>query len=116
MIRLGWIHSKRLQTFTMADDLDAELLALAGDDASDEETSPLTKQTVDSPRPSQSRSPEPSSSMGRKGTAKTVRRSRKTRKDDDEDGEAYVFFHPDGDLYGDFMLGEVEKTSREMEG
>ena len=37
-------------------------------------------------------------------------------KDDDEDGEAYVFFHPDGDLYGDFMPGEVEKTSREMEG
>lgn len=87
---MDWIHSKQLQTFTMADDLDAELLALAGDDASDEETSPPTKQTADSPRPSQSRSPEPSSSMGRKGTAKSVRRSRKSRKDEDDDGDGYV--------------------------
>lgn len=88
----------------MADDLDAELLALAGDDASDEETSPPTKQTADSPPPSQSRSPEPSSNMGRKGTAKSIRRSRKTRKGDDGDGEGYVF-HLGGDLYGALMLG-----------
>ena len=66
----------------MADDLDAELLALAGD-ASDEDTSPPAKQTAESPAPSQS--PEPSS---RKGTAKASRRGRKSRRD--EDGEVYV--------------------------
>lgn len=66
----------------MADDLDAELLALAGD-ASDEDTSPPAKQTAESPAPSQS--PEPSS---RKGTAKASRRGRKSRRG--EDGEVYV--------------------------
>ncbi|KAL3469099.1 hypothetical protein BJX99DRAFT_242062 [Aspergillus californicus] len=75
----------------MADDLDAELLALAGDDTSDEEApSPPRKQPSASPLPSNSprspRSPEPS--MGRKGTAKTVRRPRKSRRDnEEEDGE-----------------------------
>lgn len=66
----------------MADDFDAELLALAGDD-SDEETSPQAKQSATSPAPSQSRSPEPTS---RKGVAKSSRRGRKSRKDE-EDGE-----------------------------
>ncbi|KAL2819320.1 hypothetical protein BDW59DRAFT_151426 [Aspergillus cavernicola] len=75
----------------MADDLDAELLALAGDDASDEEApSPPRKQPSASPAPSTSprspRSPEPS--MARKGTAKPARRPRKSRRDDEEeDGE-----------------------------
>ncbi|ODM16431.1 hypothetical protein SI65_07938 [Aspergillus cristatus] len=66
----------------MADDFDAELLALAGDD-SDEETSPQVKQSAASPAPSESRSPEPTS---RKGTAKSARRGRKSRRDE-EDGE-----------------------------
>lgn len=70
----------------MADDFDAELLALAGDD-SDEETSPQAKQSAASPAPSQSRSPEPAS---RKGTAKSSRKGRKSRRDE-EDGEVYVF-------------------------
>ncbi|KAL5343375.1 hypothetical protein BJX70DRAFT_353979 [Aspergillus crustosus] len=75
----------------MADDLDAELLALAGDD-SDEETSspPQRKLPSASPAPSASpRSPEPTSTMGRKGTAKPVRRPRKSRRDnyEEEDGE-----------------------------
>ena len=68
----------------MADDLDAELLALAGD-ASDEETTAPAKQTAESPARSQSGSPGPSS---RKGTAKASRRGRKSRRD--EDGEVYV--------------------------
>ncbi|KAL3468479.1 hypothetical protein BJX64DRAFT_246042 [Aspergillus heterothallicus] len=75
----------------MADDLDAELLALAGDDASDEEASPPPrKQPSESPPPSSSpRSPEPTSTMARKGTAKPVRRARKSRREDveEEDGE-----------------------------
>ncbi|KAL4952595.1 hypothetical protein BDW69DRAFT_20019 [Aspergillus filifer] len=73
----------------MADDLDAELLALAGDDTSDGEASPPRKLSTASPALSASRSPEPSSAMGRKGTAKPIRRPRKSRRDDDEeeDGE-----------------------------
>ena len=72
----------------MADDLDAELLALAGDDASDEETTPQkSKQQPDShPVSSSPRSPGPSSTMDRKGSGKSSRRGRKSR-DDDEDGE-----------------------------
>ncbi|RJE19521.1 hypothetical protein PHISCL_08145 [Aspergillus sclerotialis] len=72
----------------MADDLDAELLALAGDDASDEETTPpKSKQQPDShPVSSSPRSPGPSSTMDRKGRGKSSRRGRKSR-DDDEDGE-----------------------------
>lgn len=81
----------------MADDLDAELLALAGDDASDEETSsPPRKLSPASPARSTSpRSPEPTSAMARKGTAKAIRRSRKSRRGDDEeeDGEMYVYTH-----------------------
>ncbi|KAF7588369.1 hypothetical protein BBP40_005762 [Aspergillus hancockii] len=69
----------------MADDLDAELLALAGD-TSDEEASP-PKQTAASPSASPPHSPEASSTMGRKGTAKPVRRGRKSRRHDEEDGE-----------------------------
>lgn len=73
----------------MADDLDAELLALAGD--SEEETSPQLQQKDGSPAPSHSpHSPDldhPPATMGRKGTAKPVsRRPRKAVKDD-EDGE-----------------------------
>ena len=82
----------------MADDLDAELLALAGD-ASDEEASSPPTQKDASPSASPPQSPEESSTMGRKGTAKPVRRGRKSRKDDEEDGEVYVrnisFFSPD---------------------
>ena len=63
----------------MADDLDDELLRLAGDSGDEEAASP------DSPA---SHSPDDSSSMARKGTAKPVRRGRKSRKD--EDGELYV--------------------------
>ena len=73
----------------MADDLDAELLALAGD-ASDEEASSPPRQKDASPSASPPHSPEGSSTMGRKGTAKPVRRGRKSRKDDEEDGEVYV--------------------------
>ncbi|KAE8143998.1 hypothetical protein BDV38DRAFT_289788 [Aspergillus pseudotamarii] len=70
----------------MADDLDAELLALAGD-TSDEEASSPPRQKDASPSASPPHSPEGSSTMGRKGTAKPVRRGRKSRKDDEEDGE-----------------------------
>ncbi|PIG84322.1 RNA polymerase II transcription elongation factor Rtf1p [Aspergillus arachidicola] len=70
----------------MADDLDAELLALAGD-ASDEEASSPPRQKDASPSASSPQSPEESSTMGRKGTAKPIRRGRKSRKDDEEDGE-----------------------------
>ncbi|KAF4262792.1 hypothetical protein KXV22_004404 [Aspergillus fumigatus] len=69
----------------MADDLDAELLALAGD-SSDEESSPQPKQNSESPAPSAS----PSSAMARKGTAKSIKRSKKSRNEDEgdeEDGE-----------------------------
>ncbi|KAF4278075.1 hypothetical protein KXW14_006657 [Aspergillus fumigatus] len=69
----------------MADDLDAELLALAGD-SSDEESSPQPKQNSESPTPSAS----PSSAMARKGTAKSIKRSKKSRNEDEgdeEDGE-----------------------------
>ncbi|OJJ48715.1 hypothetical protein ASPZODRAFT_130828 [Penicilliopsis zonata CBS 506.65] len=75
----------------MADDLDAELLALAGD-SSDEESSPPPKETADSPVSSHAseHSPEPGEAvMARKGTAKPVRRSRKAKRDyeEAEDGE-----------------------------
>ncbi|RAH84806.1 plus-3-domain-containing protein [Aspergillus japonicus CBS 114.51] len=74
----------------MADDLDAELLALAGD-SSDEESSPPTREKAASPDRSSSspppQSPAASSTMGRKGIAKPARRSRKSRHHDDEDGE-----------------------------
>ncbi|KAH2922330.1 hypothetical protein KXW25_000234 [Aspergillus fumigatus] len=69
----------------MADDLDAELLALAGD-SSDEESSPQPKQNSESPAPSAS----PSSAMARKGTAKSIKRRKKSRNEDEgdeEDGE-----------------------------
>ncbi|KAL1879049.1 RNA polymerase-associated protein rtf1 [Paecilomyces lecythidis] len=76
----------------MADsDLDAELLALAGD-SSDEEPSHAQKPKSASPppRPSSSspqRSPEPAPAMARKGTAKSSKRSIKARRDDAEEGE-----------------------------
>ncbi|KAJ5162138.1 hypothetical protein N7492_007530 [Penicillium capsulatum] len=72
----------------MADDLDAELLALAGD--SEEENSPPPKPENGSPAPSASpRSPHRDRShpaMGRKGTAKP-RKPRRSTKEEDEDGE-----------------------------
>ncbi|PYI08806.1 plus-3-domain-containing protein [Aspergillus sclerotiicarbonarius CBS 121057] len=71
----------------MADDLDAELLALAGD-SSDEEASPPSKERVTSPtRSSSPQSPDTSAAMGRKGTARPVKRGRKSRRNDEEDGE-----------------------------
>ncbi|RMJ22290.1 hypothetical protein PHISP_06844 [Aspergillus sp. HF37] len=69
----------------MADDLDAELLALAGD-ASDEEASPQpTRPKKDHFASSSPRSPEPSSRMERKSASKSAKRGRKSR--DAEDGE-----------------------------
>ncbi|OQE18873.1 hypothetical protein PENFLA_c020G10742 [Penicillium flavigenum] len=67
----------------MADDLDAELLALAGD--SEEETSPPPKSPAHSSSSHvQDRDTSPAA-MGRKGTAKPVsRRSRKPVKDESE--------------------------------
>lgn len=76
----------------MADDLDAELLALAGD-SSDEEASPPAKERVQSRSRSSSPQSPDASAMGRKGTARTVKRGRKSRRnDDEEDGELYVLF------------------------
>ncbi|KAJ5692407.1 hypothetical protein N7462_001830 [Penicillium macrosclerotiorum] len=70
----------------MADDLDAELLALAGD--SEEEHSPPPQEKDDSPAPSGSphlserdQSPD---TMGRRGTAKPARRARKAVRDEEE--------------------------------
>ena len=71
----------------MSDDLDAELLALAGD--SEEEHSPPPEDRNESPAHASS-SPQRDHSpadMGRKGTAKPARRSRKAVRDDEEDGE-----------------------------
>ncbi|KAJ5210593.1 Plus-3 [Penicillium cf. griseofulvum] len=67
----------------MADDLDAELLALAGD--SEEETSPPPKSPAHSDS-SHARDRDTSpAAMGRKGTAKSMgRRSRKPTKDESE--------------------------------
>ncbi|KAJ5652164.1 hypothetical protein N7507_009590 [Penicillium longicatenatum] len=70
----------------MADDLDDELLALAG--GSDEEQSPPPEDKHDSPSHSHSSHSPRHSPMGRKGTAKAIRRPRKAARDDDEeDGE-----------------------------
>ncbi|KAL2868641.1 RNA polymerase-associated protein [Aspergillus lucknowensis] len=94
----------------MADDLDAELLALAGDDASDEEASPPPrKQPSESPAPSASpRSPEPTSTMGRKGTAKTARRARKARRDDEEEEDGEVSA---ADSLNSVSMSESEEAS-----
>ncbi|KAL4781484.1 hypothetical protein BJX76DRAFT_14669 [Aspergillus varians] len=92
----------------MADDLDAELLALAGDDASsDEEASPPPRKLSSaSPAHSSSpRSPEPTSTMGRKGTAKPARRSRKSRRDDDEE--------EDGEISGADSLNSASMSESE---
>ena len=70
----------------MADDLDAELLALAGD--SEEENSPSPQEKDESPEPSgspHSLDGDRSPAMGTKGTAKPARRPRKVK--DEEDGE-----------------------------
>lgn len=74
--------------FKMADALDEELLALAGD--SDEEQSPPPQQKDESPAPSRSpHSPDRDLSpetTNRKGQVKGSRRSRKAVRDE-EDGE-----------------------------
>ncbi len=82
-------------------DLDAELLALAGDDSSDEETSKPTTVTAEIASPSSSARPSTTnvndtsatkSNMAPKGTAKVngnATKPDKGRKDDsEEEGEA----------------------------
>lgn len=98
----------------MADDLDAELLALAGD--SEEENSPPPKPEDGSPAPSPSpRSPARDHSppeMGRKGTAKPARKARKAVKEDEEDGEMYGFPHQRAEhLTDDSMMSRSEAES-----
>jgi RNA polymerase-associated protein RTF1 len=73
-------------------DLDAELLALAGDDSSGEEGSlPSPRERSSSPPPPTRNNQDSSADMGRKGIAKPVaksaRRGAKKRKtySDDED-------------------------------
>lgn len=71
----------------MADDLDAELLALAGD-SSDEESPAVKKDRAPSPASSSSsHSQHTSSAMARKGTARVIKRNRQSRRLDVEDGE-----------------------------
>jgi RNA polymerase-associated protein RTF1 len=73
-------------------DLDAELLALAGgDDSSADERSPSPKPKSPSPQQhlTQLRSSSPAD-MGRKGTAKVVKKPRRRRADSDDDGVVYV--------------------------
>lgn len=78
-------------------DLDAELLALAGgDDSSDEETSVPVHSKHDSPPDSNGAEQphaESTDTMGRRGIAKPVNKSKRRVKDDDEDeeGELYVW-------------------------
>ncbi|KAJ5153287.1 uncharacterized protein N7482_009765 [Penicillium canariense] len=71
----------------MADDLDAELLALAGDSEEEHSPPPQKDESLEpsaSPHsPDRDQSPE---TMGRKGTAKPARRGKKPRRDE-EDGE-----------------------------
>lgn len=72
----------------MADDLDAELLALAGDSEEEEQSPPHQNDESPSPSPSphspdRDQSPE---TMGRKGTAKPSRRGKRPARDE-EDGE-----------------------------
>ncbi len=70
-------------------DLDAELLALAGgDESSADERSPSPKPKSPSPQQHQlqRRSSSPAD-MGRKGTAKVIKKPRKRRADSDDDGE-----------------------------
>jgi RNA polymerase-associated protein RTF1 len=72
-------------------DLDAELLALAGGDESSDERPPSPGQTLSSPQPN--RLPPHSHSppdMGRKGTAKVVKKPKRRSADFDDDGEVYV--------------------------
>lgn len=72
-------------------DLDAELLALAGgDESSGEESSPQPKQKSPTPnRPVKRSRDSPLSDMGRKGTAKLIRKGRR-RRDDSDDDQLYV--------------------------
>ncbi|KAL1990139.1 hypothetical protein VTN49DRAFT_5978 [Thermomyces lanuginosus] len=69
--------------------LDDELLALAGGDSSEEESSPRSPAKSKSPSPSKQRSPEPPSRMARKGTAKVIKRPKRAKKEesDEEEGE-----------------------------
>ena len=73
----------------MADILDAELLALAGDDSSsDEEGS--AQQEIISPHPTSNFQPRTSEApdMGRKGTAVVKKKSKRAKKVESEEGEA----------------------------
>lgn len=79
-------------------DIDAQLLALAGDDSSDEEVSmpPNTKPASPTP-PSSNEQPqhntnteEPTAQMARKGVARAVKRPKKGKKAAARDRERYV--------------------------
>jgi RNA polymerase-associated protein RTF1 len=74
-------------------DLDAELLALAGGDSSGEESySSQPKQKSPSPHRQLKQSREsPASDMGRRGTAKVVRRPRRRRDSSNDEAESCVF-------------------------
>ena len=69
-------------------DLDAELLALAGGDESsgEESSSPPRRKSPSPQRPVKQSRASPAADMGRKGTAKVVRKV-KRRKDDSEDDQ-----------------------------
>jgi RNA polymerase-associated protein RTF1 len=76
-------------------DLERELLALAGgDESSADERSSSPKPKSQSPSPqqqhhSQRRSSSPAD-MGRKGTAKVIKKPRRRRADSEDDGEVYA--------------------------
>lgn len=72
--------------------LDDELLALAGDSSSEEESVPRSPAKSKSPSPPKQRSPEPPSRMARKGTAKVIKRPKRAKKEesDEEEGELCV--------------------------
>lgn len=73
-------------------DLDAELLALAGGDESSADERPPSP-VNHPPSPQQHHLPPKSSSpadMGRKGTAKVVKKPRRRSAESDDEGEMYV--------------------------
>jgi RNA polymerase-associated protein RTF1 len=78
-------------------DLDAELLALAGgDESSADERSPSLKPKSPSPQHQQQHQLQRRSSsppdMGRRGTAKVIKKPRRRRADSGDDGEVYDSF------------------------
>jgi hypothetical protein len=79
----------------MGDLLDAELLALAGDDSSDEGQAFSPERKSPSPRPTSSSQQPPRESdtaadMGRRGTAvvKKTKQRQRSKRDESEEGEA----------------------------